>query len=126
MAVRMDFSRKLTDPGLELLALEGADRNLQATVLVREDAPWFAGHFPDDPIVPGVALINVVVELLSCTVRQQLTIRHISRIKFRKIVRPGDLLAITAAPDRNNRYTFTVLNREQMVCSGLLTFQTDR
>lgn len=63
--------------------------------------PWFAGHFPGDPIMPGVlvveslAQIGAILAYASDPFDQQGSLMYflgIDRTKFRHPVRPGDRL----------------------------------
>lgn len=57
-------------------------------ILIPADHPSLQGHFPGDPIVPGVVILNEVVRLIE----QRLTSRAvvgIRSVKFIKPLRPG-------------------------------------
>lgn len=109
------FVNKQTSPGGEILAQATADK----------DSPWFAGHFPGDPILPGIAQLAMVSDLLAEMAGNNVSIQSISRVKFRKIIRPGDLLDIQATLDNNKAlYTFRITSDGDIVCSGMIHFET--
>lgn len=68
------------------------------------DEDFFAGHFPGDPIVPGVILVESMAQ--SCRVwLNKLLGKHsnsflaaIDRVKFIRPVRPGDVVVIDSKP----------------------------
>lgn len=95
------------------------DTIVQKSIQVADDSPWFSGHFPDNPILPGVAQLEMIVTLLSETTGMPLKLTGMSRVKFRKIVRPGDLLDIQVAPGtKKDQYTFKIIGDNEDVCSG--------
>ncbi len=93
------------------------------SVKIDGDSPWFSGHFPDDPILPGIAQLKMVVDLLSNSVADNMRMTGMSRIKFRKIVRPGELLDINVSSDnKENNYMFRITSGNEEVCSGKMSF----
>ena len=72
--------------------------------------PFFIGHFPSRPIMPGVLIIEamaqtsavLVVQTLGASAEGKLVyFMSIEEAKFRKIVSPGDTLHIRVVKDRN-------------------------
>ena len=74
-----------------------------ARVTTDSDSPWFSGHFPNDPILPGIAQLEMVANLIAASREDDLRMTGLSRIKFRKIVRPGEQLDIHVAPGNKER-----------------------
>lgn len=90
-----------------------------ASVRIGGDSPWFSGHFPDDPILPGIAQLKMVADLIVASAAGQVRLAGLSRVKFRKIVRPGELLDIcVACGDNTDQYTFKITSGNENVCSG--------
>lgn len=75
----------------------GEDGIIKATHLFRPDEFFFAGHFPNYPVVPGVILIETLAQAGGVGVNLQTGIRGIyflatvSNVKYRRQVRPGEL-----------------------------------
>ena len=68
---------------------------------VTVNEPYFAGHFPDNPVMPGVLMIEgmaqtasiLALRLLPPPVQQRtMFFLTIDKAKFRKPARPGDIL----------------------------------
>lgn len=88
-------------------------------VVVEKDSPWFHGHFPNNPILPGVAQLQMVIDLLTRQGHAKLRVGGLSRVKFRRLVRPGEVLEVSvAAGDNENRHNFTITCGDENVCSG--------
>ena len=68
------------------------------TVSINE--PWFAGHFPDRAVMPGVLIVEAMAQTAGALVVHSLTGQTTSSVyfltidnaRFRKPVVPGDLL----------------------------------
>ena len=67
---------------------------------VTMNEPFFEGHFPNNPIVPGVVIIEAMAQTAGVVVSENLINRNdqsvlfmsINKAKFRKPVCPGDIL----------------------------------
>lgn len=94
-----------------------------ASVITESNSPWFSGHFPNNPILPGIAQLKMVVDLISQSGAGKVSISGLSRVKFRKIVRPGEQLDIQVTPGTtDNHYMFKITSGDEDVCSGKMHF----
>ncbi|ASA20193.1 3-hydroxyacyl-ACP dehydratase FabZ [Paenibacillus donghaensis] len=67
---------------------------------VKADEPWAAGHFPGDPVFPGVLLIETMAQIGSFVFYNELSAAHgldsylaqVEKVKFVRKVRPGQTL----------------------------------
>ncbi len=97
------------------------DGAVLAKVTTDAQSPWFAGHFPGDPILPGIAQLHMVTECIERVLQQKLLLQDLARVKFKKLIRPGDVLDIHAtAGNQDNNYIFSIQHNNQQVCSGRL------
>ena len=68
---------------------------------VSSDEYYFAGHFPNDPIMPGVLQVETIAQVGAVAVLsipgnegKMVLFAGIDRVRFKRIVRPGDTLVI--------------------------------
>ena len=80
-----------------------ADRSAIGVKAVSNGEPFFEGHFPDYPIMPGVLIVEAMAQTAACVAcvtlgeetRSKLVFfTTIDSARFRKRVRPGDLLEL--------------------------------
>jgi 3-hydroxymyristoyl/3-hydroxydecanoyl-(acyl carrier protein) dehydratase len=99
---------------------------LEARADVPEDSIWFTGHFPGEPILPGIALIHAVYEAVlkdAGSRGESIQISSLKRVRFTGPVRPGEKLDLSLAREDLNGETlfhFKVAVGENIVCSGLM------
>jgi 3-hydroxyacyl-[acyl-carrier-protein] dehydratase len=91
------------EPGLRARALKN--------VTVNE--PFFQGHFPGYPVMPGVLVIEALVQLSALLARDHglaLDISGIAGARFKRQVAPGDQLILESRmePAAENAGTFVV------------------
>lgn len=98
--------------------------SVQARLLPEPESRWFAGHFKDNPLLPGVAQLDMVARLYCQAFAKQAFVSRLSRVKFRKIISPGDELMLQLEPAKGEgRFTFQITAAGEDVCSGAVTFQ---
>ncbi|UCF70551.1 MAG: 3-hydroxyacyl-ACP dehydratase FabZ [candidate division WOR-3 bacterium] len=79
--------------------MEISEKRILAKKYVREDEYFFKGHFPDEPIMPGVLMVEAIAQaggvmLLRKYEKAVPLFMAIENAKFRRIVKPGDTLIL--------------------------------
>ena len=107
---------------LTVQPMPDADK-LAAEVRVPADSPWFDGHFPGNPVLPGIAQLGMVFDLISRAFSEAIRVTDVSRVRFKQLIVPEDRLAVTAEPKagRQGAYTFRITKGNELVCSGNMT-----
>ena len=80
--------------------------------------PALAGHFPGDPIVPGVVILRRVCQAV--TREHGATVAAVSVVKFHVPLRPTEPFDIDLAPAGDDRYRFRVVRGDTLIAAGTL------
>ncbi|MFA5417985.1 MAG: hydroxymyristoyl-ACP dehydratase [Bacteroidales bacterium] len=77
-----------------ILSFDASDQHLEATLLFNPDHEVYLGHFPGQPVVPGVIQLQIVKELLEQHLKRQLQLVSMSQAKFLMIIVPDKQVAL--------------------------------
>ncbi len=89
---------------------------------IGQDHPSLAGHFPGHPIVPGVVLLNEVLDTLRRGSGAPLVVRGLPMVKFSSPLRPGEVVTIRVDEDTVALATFSCQVDGRIVASGTIEF----
>ena len=85
-----------------IIEIEGTKR-VRGVKNVTINEPFFQGHYPGDPIMPGVLIIEALAQIGGVLLSQELkhkgrvaVLLSLDKVKFRRSVRPGDQLMLEA------------------------------
>jgi 3-hydroxyacyl-[acyl-carrier-protein] dehydratase len=98
---------------------------------VRGDEYFLQGHFPGNPVVPGVILCEMMAQASGLCLKELLIGRTpfyagIDNVRFKRQVKPGDTIVITAKVVKQRALIFFVEAKAEVegeICTqGNLTF----
>lgn len=86
--------------------LEVTDKHIIAVKNVTSNEPFFQGHFPQEPVMPGVLLIEAMTQAGGIYVLNKMSVPEhwstyilkIENVRFRQKVVPGDTLVFKVEP----------------------------
>jgi 3-hydroxyacyl-[acyl-carrier-protein] dehydratase len=118
----------------EVVELEPGVR-VVARTQVRGDEWFFPGHFPGEPIMPGVIMVEALAQTGAVAVlaeeenRGKLALfAGIDGVRFKRLVRPGDELTLTCEVEKVRgpigRGRGTARVGDELAVRGTLTFAT--
>jgi 3-hydroxyacyl-[acyl-carrier-protein] dehydratase len=115
------------EPGRRVVARRG----------VRAEDPWFAGHFPSRPVMPGVLIVEAMAQAGAVAVLIEEENRGkiaffagIDDCRFKRVVEPGDTLTLTCEIETVRgpigRGKATAYVGDELAARGTLTFAVER
>ncbi len=98
---------------------------IRADVHIPPDSAWFCGHFPQAPVLPGIAQLAMVFDAIDQAGESALKIASVSRIRFKQRIGPDDRLHIFAAAreKKPGSFSFRIMAAEELACSGIITVE---
>jgi 3-hydroxyacyl-[acyl-carrier-protein] dehydratase len=90
------------------------------TLTIAAEHPALVGHFPGMPIVPGVVLLDEMLQTLAAQDGAAGTVWRIGAAKFVKLVRPGELLTLAHEQLDNGSIRFSIARDGQPVAHGVI------
>jgi acyl-coenzyme A synthetase/AMP-(fatty) acid ligase/3-hydroxymyristoyl/3-hydroxydecanoyl-(acyl carrier protein) dehydratase len=107
----------LDQPGLIWTRWRGEATRAEGEVRLLEDAPWLRGHFPEAPVLPGVAQLHALVVGPTRVAWPGLgAVLTLPRVRFLQPVVPGDALRVVL--EREAGWVRFEITRDQERCAG--------
>ena len=105
------------------LLSESTPHEMLARAGTEPTSPWYSGHFPGEPILPGIAQITMVKETIQKAESRQIGIAGLKRVRFKQVIQPGDEISIRVRPRQgdDDSYSFQVTVGGEIACSGLIS-----
>lgn len=94
-----------------------------AEIALDEQHPLFGGHFPGNPILPGVCTVQIICELLSKAEERPLQLSRAANIKYLGFIVPSAMAVVVFTLQRIRKETgeigcnVTVTSNGGNVCS---------
>ncbi|WP_333850655.1 3-hydroxyacyl-ACP dehydratase [Epilithonimonas sp.] len=69
---------------------EKTEKGFKANITLNKDHQIFNGHFPGNPVTPGVCMMQIVKDLTEEFTKSKLFLKSASNVKFMAIINPID------------------------------------
>ncbi len=107
----------------ELELIEQSDSRVELSLTIPENLYYFQGHFPQAPILPGVAqldwVMNYLVQYFGTDSEKLISV---DALKFQHIVRPGYQITLTLEQVKPNKFAFSYFSSHGQHASGKVVF----
>ena len=102
--------------------------NAQSTTVtsfaIEASHPALPGHFPGLPVVPGVVLIDRIIDAAARLLGARVYVLSIQQVKFLRPLLPGETADVTLNFDGERSLRFAIAHRETAIASGMLEVRT--
>ncbi len=111
----------LKDDFYQVQNLQGEGESYSAEIIFNPDHAIFKGHFPEQPVVPGVCMVQITTETAEDIVGKRLQLTQSKVIKFLQMIDPGVhpkvvlSLTIKEIPDHSGRSITSKLSFEDTI-----------
>ncbi|MCF6297216.1 MAG: 3-hydroxyacyl-ACP dehydratase [Flavobacteriaceae bacterium] len=61
---------------------------VSTTIVVNKNHDIFKGHFPDNPVMPGVCMMQIIKEITESHIDKKLFMEKCSNVKFMALINP--------------------------------------
>ena len=78
----------------KILSVEKGGDNYNVAVELNPAHEIFNGHFPGNPVVPGVCMVQMVKDILKHIFQKEFTMKQASQLKFLAILNPNEVLQL--------------------------------
>ncbi|MEZ5198896.1 MAG: hypothetical protein R2764_21720 [Bacteroidales bacterium] len=78
----------------EIKSIDIKEQAIHTIIAFNKDHAVFGGHFPGNPIVPGVVQIQVLKDLLENALGKMVFLNHSKTIKFLNVINPIETVEV--------------------------------
>jgi 3-hydroxymyristoyl/3-hydroxydecanoyl-(acyl carrier protein) dehydratase len=123
----MEFGYNVNDDMFQILSdkicLEAVSESaVMAAFTPPADLAPFNGHFPGNPILPGVGQISLITEILKKAYRRNFTLVTVKRIKFMAPILPEMPLSVSVKND-NGSVNADIVSGENKISNLKLIYE---
>ena len=104
--------------------------SLTAIKNVTINEPYFQGHFPGYPVMPGVLVLEALIQLSTLLAansgeRVPGTVRSMDSVRFKRQVIPGDLLLLETTMEPGGKFTVRASVDGETATEGTIVLAPD-
>ena len=87
----------LKDDFYTISSLTAGKEIVEASLELNRAHPIFEGHFPGQPVVPGVCMVQMIKEILETVTGKTLMLKQSDHIKFLSVINPLEAKPVQAS-----------------------------
>ncbi len=106
------------------------DGGIVLTIQFNAQHKIFEGHFPNQPVVPGVCTLQIIKEQLSQQLQQPIVLREAAQVKYLNTITPAqapivNFTILYHVHETNISVTATITDGAVTYCKARLVFTTN-
>jgi acyl-coenzyme A synthetase/AMP-(fatty) acid ligase len=90
------------------------------TIVIPADHPAFSGHFPGNPVVPGVVILQQVIEHIEPHLDGEAGVTGVDDVKFLSPLLPGEAMTLHFASKREGLVRFDGSTQDRQIVTGTI------
>ena len=92
----------------EILVFKKNNQHINAVFSFKKELDLFRGHFPENPILPGIVQIEMVKYALEKSFDTCLSIKSVKKTKFSSLIHPGEIVYLDITMNKEENSLFNV------------------
>ena len=106
-----------------VLACETLADGVRLQLWLDPDLPWFTGHFPGAPLLPGVTQIHWVMHYAASLLKLAQPFHGVDQLKFQRPLRPGAECSLSLQwQPQKDQLVFSYALGDELASSGRVRF----
>lgn len=105
-----------------ILAVKQSPDSITARLSVDPDLKCFNGHFPSEPVLPGIIQTHWAVQIARAAFDFSLQPQRIKRLKFKQVVVPPQQLDLVLSREKHDEVQFAFTSTIGKHSEGRLVF----
>lgn len=78
----------LKDRLYSIISISVSEGKIVAELKLNKDNEIFKGHFPDQPVLPGACMLQILKEVLESALNKKIRLKKADQMKFLSVVDP--------------------------------------
>ena len=99
-----------------------ANGRFHIELIIPQTLPYFEGHFPENPILPGVAFMDISLEALRVHAEVYSPLKTLKSAKYLGMVLPNDKIEIECIQTSPSDWQVLWKKEEKKLCDLVLSF----
>ncbi len=117
-----NLSEQITGDFPRIVGIDADGDEVTLSFEVTPELAWFEGHFPGEPVLPGIIQVHWAAEVASILFGLAGPPQHIKRLKFSNVIVPPRTVELVVVKHGNSEVQFTMRSADQQHAQGRLVF----